>query len=130
MKKVGDTMKKLIITLSKVLIILIVITFLLTTYTNASDIVSSMAGYEFHGNNGEIRTMGQKVIGVIQVIGVAISVIMLVVLAVRFMLAAPDGKAEVKKQLTLFVIGAFIFFGATTLLNIVASIGYQINLRA
>lgn len=97
MKKVGDTMKKLIITLSKVLIILIVITFLLTTYTNASDIVSSMAGYEFHGNNGEIRTMGQKVIGVIQVIGVAISVIMLVVLAVRFMLAAPDGKAEVKK---------------------------------
>lgn len=121
-------MKKTIKIISILVLILLIMSVFWTNISLANgDIVNSMSGFEWYGNNGEIKTMGQKVIGVIQVIGVSISVIMLIVIAIRFMMASPSEKAEIKNQLVLYVIGAVILFAATTLLGIVADVGFRIT---
>lgn len=70
------------------------------------------------GANGIIT----KLIGAIAYICYAAAVIVVLVKGVQFMNAAPEGKAELKKQLVAIVVGAFILFGIGTILKIVSNI--------
>ena len=103
-----------------ILIILIMLITLLSTPVSAK-IITAMSGYEKTGNTGALTTMGGKILGLIQTIGVAVAVIMLIVIAIRFITASPSGKADMKKQLILYTIGAIILFSASGLLGIIAN---------
>lgn len=59
------------------------------------------------------------VLGVVQVIGVAIAVIMLIVLAIKYISSAPGERAEIKKHAVVYIVGAVVLFGATGLLQII-----------
>lgn len=82
-------------------------------------------------SNGSLEdsTDGQKltkilnsVIGLIQVAGTGISMVMVTMLGIKYMLAAPSDKADVKKQIAPLVIGAIILFASVNLVGIVADI--------
>lgn len=60
--------------------------------------------------------------GVVALICYAAAFIVLIVKGVQFMSAAPEGKAEIKKQMIAIVIGAFIVFAITSLLNIIMNV--------
>lgn len=79
-----------------------------------------------HGTN-EIKSVAGIILGIIQVIAVAVAVIMLVVLAVKYMAAAPGEKADVKKSLTVYIVGALILFAGAGLLNIIQTVANDIN---
>lgn len=82
----------------------------------------------FSGNGGtnsgetagqtEIKKYLNRVIGVIQVIGVFTAVVMLISLGVKYMYASPGDKAQIKNHLTVYVIGACVMFGAAGILQI------------
>ena len=59
------------------------------------------------------------VIGVIQVVGVAVAVIMLVVLAIKYVAAAPSEKADIKKSAYIYVVGAILLFGGVWILGMI-----------
>ena len=56
-----------------------------------------------------------------RVIGTGIALIMLIVLAIRFIMASPEGRAEIKKSSTVYILGAIIIFSASVILSIVQS---------
>ncbi|MGN1299377.1 MAG: hypothetical protein ACI4UE_05290 [Candidatus Scatovivens sp.] len=58
-------------------------------------------------------------IGVMQLVGVGIAVIMLIVLAIKYMSAAPGDRAEIKKHAVVYVVGAVVLFGAAGILEII-----------
>lgn len=64
-----------------------------------------------------------KVVGMVlsiaQIIGVGVAVIMLIVLAIKYISAAPNDKAEIKKHAVVYIVGAIVLFAATGLLQIV-----------
>lgn len=66
----------------------------------------------------EIKKYLNRVIGVIQVIGVFIAVTMLISLGVKYMYASPGDKAQIKNHLTVYVVGACVMFGAAGILQI------------
>ena len=56
---------------------------------------------------------------VVQVIGVGVAVIMLVVLAIKYISAAPGDKAEIKKHAVVYVVGAIVLFAASGILSLI-----------
>ena len=59
------------------------------------------------------------IINIAQVIGMGIAIIMLIVLAIKYIAASPEGKAEIKKNATIYVVGAVILFAASGILGII-----------
>lgn len=72
---------------------------------------------DVNAENTTIRFMG-SLLDVIQVICVGIAVIVLIVLAIKYMGVAPDGKAEIKKNMVVYVIGAVVMFSAATIIEV------------
>jgi len=67
------------------------------------------------------------ILGVVQVIGIAVAVIMLIVLAIKYISAAPNDKAEIKKHAVVYVVGAVVLFAASGIIGIIRGFADQIN---
>ena len=72
-------------------------------------------------------TTGQDIaiINIAQIIGMGVAIIMLIVLAIQYIAAAPEGKAEIKKNSTIYIVGAIILFSAAALLQIIKNFAIQ-----
>ncbi len=68
---------------------------------------------------GSVTSMSNQIIGIIQIIGTAIAVVMLIWLAIKYISAAPSEKADIKKSATIYVVGAVLLFGAVGVLQII-----------
>lgn len=64
---------------------------------------------------GTYSSVGNKVIGIIQAVGIIISVIMLMVLGIKYMMGSAEEKAEYKKTFIPYIIGAVLLFAASAL---------------
>ncbi len=70
----------------------------------------------------KLGSIGNKIIGVVQIIGSICSVIALIVIGIKYMMGSVEEKAEYKKTLKPYLIGAILVFGITNLLGIVQDI--------
>lgn len=74
-------------------------------------------------NDGQLATKSQSIagsiLGVAQVIGISVAIIMLIVLAIKYISAAPNDKAEIKKHAVIYIVGAIVLFGASGLLGLI-----------
>lgn len=75
----------------------------------------------------KIIDVAGMIIGVIQIVALAVAVIMLLVLAMKYMTAAPGEKADIKKSLSVYVIGAVILFAGAGVLEIIEGLAVDIN---
>ncbi len=69
--------------------------------------------------------MGNAAI-ITKIIAVTVAVIILIVLGMKYMIASPGEKADVKKSMVPYVIGAFIVFAAAEIVRIIISFSAQI----
>ena len=67
-----------------------------------------------------------KLLGYINIIGTVIAVIAVVAIGIRYMLGSVEERAEYKKTVITYLIGAFLLFAVTTLPNILYKIGQAI----
>lgn len=81
-------------------------------------------------NNGNVATTTQNIAGIVlavaQVVGISVAVIMLIVLAIKYMSSAPNDRAEIKKHAVVYIVGAVILFAASGILGIIR--GFAENL--
>lgn len=68
-----------------------------------------------------IDKIGGRIIWIVQFVGYAIALVSLMIMGVKYMIESPEGKADLKKRMIPFVIGAFLLFGASTLVGVVAN---------
>lgn len=71
------------------------------------------------GAKGSAQRIVGALIDVFQVVGVGVAIIMLVMLAIKYLSAAPNEKAEIKKSVSIYVLGAVLLFAASGVLEIV-----------
>ncbi len=67
-------------------------------------------------------SIGEKIVGVVSYICYGAAVIILLYKGVQFMMKAPEAKAEAKKELVSYAVGAFILFGIGTIIQIIGNI--------
>ena len=73
-------------------------------------------------NANKFKSIINTAIGFIQITGTGISVIMVTVLGIRYLLASPSEKADVKKHIAPLVIGAVVLFASVNIIQTVADI--------
>lgn len=71
---------------------------------------------------GKLKNMGNTIIGIVQFIGSFTSVIVLIVMGIKYMTGSIEEEAEYKKTMGPYVIGAILVFATTNLLGIVNSV--------
>ena len=65
--------------------------------------------------SGEIQGLGNRVVGVLQAIGIVVSVVVVIVLGIKYMMGSVEEKAEYKKTMMPYLIGAALIFAASTI---------------
>ena len=71
----------------------------------------------------EVQEKIGNILGVINVIGIVSSVIILMIIGIKYMFGSVEEKAEYKKTATMYFVGAMLVFGGTTIPNILYQIG-------
>lgn len=72
-------------------------------------------------NNLTNKTLGTA-IGIARTVGVGVAIVILMVIAAKYMLASPGDRADLKKNAVPFVIGAVVLFGTSGILTIIMSL--------
>lgn len=110
----------LIILMISIFVISISLEVLATS--SAISAMNGMAGATVEDGTGKIGKILNSIIGIIQVAGTGISMIMVTLLGIKYIMAAPSDKADVKKQIAPLVIGAIILFASVNLVGIIADV--------
>lgn len=71
------------------------------------------------GEEERILRAINRVIGILQIIGMASAVIMLTVIGIKFVSTSPQGRADMKKGLIAYVIGVIILLCTTGVLQLI-----------
>lgn len=116
-------MKKLI----KKLPILMVILMIMTT---CAPVLGKQVGTVTINPNTNSSTqvagIGNNILGIIQVVGTIIAVGVLMVIGIKYMMGSAEEKAEYKKTMLPYLIGAIILFAAVNIASYVVSIAQTI----
>lgn len=73
-----------------------------------------------------MEDMTETVLGVINIVGIIASVVVLMIMGIKYMLGSIEEKAEYKKSMTSYVIGAILLFAVPTIANILYNIAIKI----
>ena len=79
------------------------------------------------GDNSRLKAKAGTVLGIIQIVGSIISVIALAVIGIKYMVGSVEEKAEYKKTMLPYIIGAVLVFASSNLVSILYNIGQDIN---
>ena len=106
-------------------IMAIVILTIISTLLITSNVLATGAGLnteitpQTSPAAANVQNIAGKVLNIVQIVGVAVATIMLTVLGIRYVSLSPNEKAEYKKGLTIYVIGAVLLFGASMLIGVI-----------
>ena len=67
----------------------------------------------------EIQSAGNSIISILQTVGVVLSVVVLMIIGIKYMMGSAEEKAEYKKTLMPYMIGAALVFAASAIAGIV-----------
>lgn len=100
-----------------------------TVFTN--DVLDDPSAYNptdpSSKEDSEAATIIDKILSLITTVGTVVSILMLAILGVKYMLGSVEEKAEYKKDLVPYFIGAALLFGICAIVKILQSLGSTIN---
>ena len=70
-------------------------------------------------NVSKIENLGNNIISIVSTAGSVISVVVLIVLGIKYMMGSAEEKAEYKKTLLPYIIGAALVFAASFIASVV-----------
>lgn len=121
--------KMMIVTLIGVMAITMIATGVDATMTSEQAQDPSNLTENAEDTSGAARSINrilQAALTITQVIGVGVAIIMLIVLAIKYISASPGDKADIKKHAVVYVVGAIILFAASGILQIIKNFAKNI----
>lgn len=110
--------KKIVIT---ILTICMCLMFYIPSFVFASNLNSIYDVDNGGFGDANLQSKVGNILGLIQVIGYVAAVVMAIVIGIKYLLASPDGKAEVKKTLVPYVIGCLILTAGTVVVSAISA---------
>ena len=128
-------MKKTMKIMSIMLVVMMVL-FTMPTIVNAadsvwagdvgSDVDAPGLANRLHGTTSgatdDVVNIGNQIIGIITTVGVVVSVVVLLVLGIKYMMGSASEKAEYKKTMIPYLVGAILIFGASAITKVVVNL--------
>ena len=121
-------MKKQVKMISAVLLVTMILCSIANVVLGAG-IISSLSGDKTSTVSGQgITNLGATIVGVLQIIGIIVAVVVLLVLGIKYMMGSAEEKAEYKKTMIPYIIGALLIFAATSIVNVLYNLFFNIKL--
>lgn len=103
-----------------------------TTTTSSGEVGSVIDKINESANNklsedSGVATLGGQIVGIIQIIGIVVAVVILLVLGIKYMTGSAQEKAEYKKTMIPYIIGAILIFAASTIVNVIFNLATNIQ---
>ena len=117
-------MNKTIKILSIVLVTIMLVASI-STVVNAdvSSTLTTLDNQAKGASNSDITNFGGTLIGILQIAGTIAAVVILMVIGIKYMMGSAEEKAEYKKVMIPYIIGAVLLFVAPHLVRVV----YQLS---
>ncbi len=96
------------------LILIFITTIMIPIYSNA--IQTGINPDSYVNNNAsspKTQEMVEKILGIIRSVGTVLSVVILMVIGIRYMLGSVEERAEYKNTFKLYILGALLLFTGT-----------------
>ena len=106
-------------TLVKIMSVALMVAMIAICLNNVAFADYTPQGNQSGSTSQTFQNILNTIVGLTQVIGIAIAVIMLIVLAIKYISAAPSDKAEIKKSAVAYIVGAVILFAASGIIQII-----------
>lgn len=104
----------------KITNILLIILILLAFSANYTFALEGMSGiYKQESGMDKLLKIGGSAFRIAQAVGMAVAMIGLVVIALKYMYSSPNEKAGLKSKAFPYLIGCFILFGVSALLGLI-----------
>ena len=88
---------------------------LISSISLATITANDIDGKASNVSDDKLKAAGNKVATIIRTVGIVIAVIILMILGIKYMMGSAEEKAEYKKVMMPYLIGAAILFGASAL---------------
>lgn len=118
-------MKKASKIITMLIIILMITSIGITVFAGSrpADLVGSMQPTNFGGEDSKALTdLIKNIVRVINIVGVGIAVIILLVLGIKYMMGSAEEKADYKKSMIPYLVGAILIFAGTSIVNVVVQL--------
>lgn len=122
-------MKKTAKMLAIILVVAMVAMFSFTVVSNATDsegVVDGLFG-EGSADTSGIEGVGTNIVSIITTIGIIVAVIVLLILGIKYMMGSASEKAEYKKTMIPYLVGAVLIFGASAIAKAVIAMSESIT---
>ena len=117
-------MKKTMKILTVLLLAIVLITFATNVFADELDPAKLTPSY---GDSTALQNKAGQIMGMIRNVAIVASVIIIMVLGVKYMLGSVEEKAEYKKTMSMYLLGTLILFSASTLPNIIYKFATAFN---
>ena len=117
-------MKKVSKVITFLMVVLMVISTMSTVF--AAPDPSKYDGSGANVNTTGIEGLGQNIVTIITTIGSIASVVFIVVLGIKYLLGSVEEKAEYKKTMLPYFIGAFLVFAASTIASMIFNVAINL----
>ncbi len=105
------------------LIISLIIMLALSNITMAAKVsIDKIKDNDTNVEASGIKNIGSIILSGITGVGIVVSVVMVAVLGVKYMMGSAEERAEYKKSMLPYLIGAILLFGASAIANMVVSL--------
>lgn len=95
-----------------------------TTTTGKVDIDKITSDKDLGEAAGSMEKIGSVILTFITNIGIILSIVVVAILGVKYMMGSVEEKAEYKKSMMPYIVGALLIFGASTVGKIVTGITF------
>lgn len=75
----------------------------------------------------QITKIGGNIVNIIQIVGIVIAVIVLLVIGIKYMIGSASEKAEYKKTMIPYIVGALLVFAGTSLVKVIYSLATAVK---
>ena len=124
-------MKKSIKVISTLLLAIMLVASIATTVLAVVDLNATINNVEKQNLNGnadqQITKVGGNIVNIIQVVGIVIAVIVLLVIGIKYMMGSASEKAEYKKTMIPYLVGAVLVFAGTSLVKVIYSLAVAVK---
>ena len=123
-------MKKSIKVISTLLLAIMLVTSIAGTVL-AVDPNTVLNGLNGNGNvqTNDLTKVGENIVTMIQVVGIVIAVIVLLVIGIKYMMGSASEKAEYKKTMIPYIVGAVLIFAGTSLVRVIYSLSTSVSTK-
>ena len=98
--------------------------------SGSSGAMPSISDIENSGDSGAADSIGNVVgaiLYILKIVAVGVALIMLTVLAIKYMVSSANDRASIKKHAVVYIVGAMVLFGAAGILQIIEQFAGNIS---